>query len=100
MNAIDDSMISTRHLGKRKRNEFDKDVYDTCMFSGRADLYETYSNIKQEAHNNETPMICVNVPYLAYPKSLYVGHEAPLPISHELDVLKDILVCLKTLMVG
>ena len=34
----------------------------------------------------------IKLPGLIYPKSMYVGHETPLPVSKERLVLKDILV--------
>ena len=82
----------TQHLGKRKRRGLGEDVYVTSMYNDRTDLRGTLNYKDQTGKTNMTPLSYVKLPHLAYPKSLYIGHEESLPISYESDVLNDLLV--------
>ncbi|KAL8874047.1 MAG: hypothetical protein Q9174_000552 [Haloplaca sp. 1 TL-2023] len=80
--------LSHSALGKRKRSLSPPD-HEHKVIVNEPDL--PLSTATEKAHA-ASKLISIRPPHLVYPKSMYHGHEPPLPVAKERLVLKQILV--------
>ena len=86
-----DVAIPSRSFRKRRREEIEYNGRWSDLSSAEESLAVSASGRHIEK-KVETELSHIRVPQLAYPKSLYIGNESPLPVSCEPEVLSEILV--------